>query len=96
MVCRGASNTRLSGACGQVVGTGQFMPPAFLSFHQTMKVILPDQGVRVMEDSPGALLHGIGINPLEVIVSRNGKLVPEQAAIGGDDEIRIIRIAHGG
>ena len=99
MVCRGASNTRLSGACGQVAGTGQFMPPAFLSFHQTMKVILPDQGVRVMEESPGtvgALLHEIGINPLEVIVSRNGKLVPEQAAIGGDDEIRIIRIAHGG
>jgi sulfur carrier protein len=64
-----------------------------------MKVILPDQGVRVMEEGPGTvgeLLHEIGINPLEVIVSRNGKLVPEQAAIGGDDEIRIIRIAHGG
>ena len=99
MVCRGASNTRLSGAFRQVAGTGQFMPPAFLSFHQTMKVILPDQGVRMMEEGPGtvgALLHEIGINPLEVIVSRNGKLVPEQAAIGGDDEIRIIRIAHGG
>jgi sulfur carrier protein len=75
------------------------MPPAFLSSHQIMKVILPDQGIRVMEHSPetvGALLHEIGANPLEVIVSRNGKLVPEEAAIGGDDEIRIIRIAHGG
>ena len=64
-----------------------------------MKVILPDQGVRVIEGGPrtvGALLHEIGANPLEVIVSRNGKLVPEQATIGGDDEIRIIRIAHGG
>ena len=75
------------------------MPPAFQSFHQTMKVILPDQDVRVMEQGPvtvGDLLREMGINPLEVIVSRNGKLVPEQAAIGGDDEIRIIRIAHGG
>ncbi|MEN6396196.1 MAG: MoaD/ThiS family protein [Methanoregula sp.] len=60
---------------------------------------MPDQDTRVMEGSPrtvGALLHDIGQNPLEVIVSRNGKLVPEQAIIGGDDEIRIIRIAHGG
>ncbi|HNX18144.1 MAG TPA: MoaD/ThiS family protein [Methanoregula sp.] len=64
-----------------------------------MKVILPDQTVRVMEKPPGtvgALLHEIGITPLEVIVSRDGKLVPEQATIGKDDEIRIIRIAHGG
>ena len=75
------------------------MPPAFQSFHQTMKVILPDQDVRVIEQGPvtiGELLHEIGINPLEVIVSRNGKLVPEQAIVGGNDEIRIIRIAHGG
>jgi sulfur carrier protein len=64
-----------------------------------MRVILPDQGIRVMEQGPGtvgALLHEIGVNPLEVIVSRNGNLVPEQAVIGGNDEIRIIRIAHGG
>ena len=47
-------------------------------------------------DTVAALLHDLGINPLEVMVARNGTLVPEQAAIGGDDEIRIIRIAHGG
>ncbi len=64
-----------------------------------MKVILPDQGIQVMEHGPGtvaALLHELGINILEVMVARNGTLVPEQAAIGGDDEIRVIRIAHGG
>ena len=64
-----------------------------------MNVILPDQGIRVMECGPGTigtLLQELGINPLEVIVSRNGKLVPEQTVIGGNDEIRIIRIAHGG
>jgi sulfur carrier protein len=64
-----------------------------------MKVILPDQGIFVPEHDPAtvaALLHEIGINPLEVMVARNGTLVPEQAEIGGNDEIRIIRIAHGG
>jgi sulfur carrier protein ThiS len=64
-----------------------------------MKVILPDQGVRVIEQGPGTvgkLLQEMGFKSLEVIVSRNGKLVPEQATVCGDDEIRIIRIAHGG
>ncbi|ABS56634.1 thiamineS protein [Methanoregula boonei 6A8] len=69
------------------------------SFRESMRVLLPDQGIRVIDWGPGtvaALLQELGINPLEVMVARNGALVPEQAAIGGDDEIRIIRIAHGG
>lgn len=37
-----------------------------------------------------------GINPLDVIVSRNGKMIPEDAIVETDDEILIIRIAHGG
>lgn len=64
-----------------------------------MKVILPDNTTRILEECPAsveALLLSLGINPLEVIVSRNGTLVSETAAIGRDDEIRIIRIAHGG
>ncbi len=64
-----------------------------------MYVILPDQGIRVVEHGPGTvggLLLELGINPLEVMVARNGSLVPEQAAISRDDKIRIIRIAHGG
>ena len=64
-----------------------------------MKVILPDQGTRIIETDPGtvaALLQELGISPLEVMVARNGTLVPEQAAISTTDEIRIIRIAHGG
>jgi sulfur carrier protein ThiS len=31
-----------------------------------------------------------------VIVSKNGRLVPEDEIVSGDDEIRIIRVAHGG
>jgi len=44
----------------------------------------------------GALLQDLGINPLEVLVSRNGTLVSEDALVENADEIRIIRIAHGG
>lgn len=38
----------------------------------------------------------LGINPVEVIVSRNGVLVPEDTVVGGDDELRVIRFVHGG
>ncbi len=42
------------------------------------------------------ILSDLGINPLEVIISRNGTLVPEDTIVEADDEIRIIRISHGG
>ena len=64
-----------------------------------MKIILPDQSVRVVEYGPYLiedLLVSLGINPLEVIVSRDGILVPEGTPVSTDDAIRIIRIAHGG
>jgi len=64
-----------------------------------MKIILPDQEMRTLERSPGtveALLRALGFNPLEVIVSRNGTLISETTSLMDDDEIRIIRIAHGG
>ncbi len=64
-----------------------------------MKIIFPDSTTETIEGEPvsvGWILHLRGINPSEVIVSRNGKLVPEDVVAGGDDEIRIIRIAHGG
>ena len=68
-------------------------------FPAVMKIILPDSTTETMVGEPasiGRILDRMGINPSEVIVSRNGKLVPEDAVAGGDDEIRIIRIAHGG
>lgn len=64
-----------------------------------MIVIMPDQTTRTLDTNPGtagALLAALGINPLEVIVVQNNALIPESAAIRDDDEIRIIRIAHGG
>lgn len=64
-----------------------------------MKIILPDKSSR--ESGPGTvsvedLLRDLGFDPVEVIVSRNGVLVTEDALVGNADEIRIIRIAHGG
>jgi len=64
-----------------------------------MKLILSDRDVRIFEHSPAPveqILLEQKINPLEVIVSRNGKLLSEDAVIQTSDEVRIIRIAHGG
>jgi sulfur carrier protein ThiS len=64
-----------------------------------MRLILSDKDIRIFEHSPAPLeqiLLEQGINPLEVIVSRNGKLLPEDTIIQGSDEVCIIRIAHGG
>lgn len=64
-----------------------------------MRLILSDRDVRVFEHSPAPveqILLEQGINPLEVIVSRDGKLLSEDTVILASDEVRIIRIAHGG
>lgn len=64
-----------------------------------MKLILSDKDVRVLEQSPAPVEQVLleqGINPLEVIVSRNGKLISEDTVIETGDEVRVIRIAHGG
>jgi sulfur carrier protein len=64
-----------------------------------MKLILPDRKERVIATRPVPLdqiLLAEGINPLEVIASRNGALITEDTVVGDNDEIRIMRIAHGG
>jgi sulfur carrier protein len=64
-----------------------------------MRLILPDRSIRVISHDPApveTILLGEGINPLDVMVSRNGKLVTEDTVLGADDEIRIVRISHGG
>jgi sulfur carrier protein ThiS len=64
-----------------------------------MKLILPDQKTINIDRVPAPVekvLLELGINPLEVIVVRNGKMISEDTVVQTDDEIRIIRIAHGG
>jgi sulfur carrier protein len=64
-----------------------------------MRLVLSDRDVRIFEHNPAPveqILLEQGINPLEVIVSRNGKMLSEDTIVHPDDEVRIIRIAHGG
>jgi sulfur carrier protein len=64
-----------------------------------MKLILPDQKTIDIDRVPAPVekvLLELGINPLEVIVVRNGKMISEDTVVQADDEIRVIRIAHGG
>jgi sulfur carrier protein len=64
-----------------------------------MNLILPDRSARVIDPAPAtveAILIQEGINPLEVMVVRDGLLISEDTLVSGDDELRIIRISHGG
>jgi sulfur carrier protein ThiS len=64
-----------------------------------MRLHLPDGTTRdVSEDAKtvATLLTDCNINPLEVIVTKNGRLIPEDATVSGNDEIRVFRVAHGG
>ena len=64
-----------------------------------MQIMLPDRSTRQLDCGPlpiEEILHRFGINPVSVIVTRNGRLVPETACAEEGDEIRIIRVAHGG
>jgi sulfur carrier protein ThiS len=64
-----------------------------------MKLIFSDKDIQILEHNPAPLeqiLLEQGVNPLEVIVSRSGKLISEDTIIETGDEVRVIRIAHGG
>ena len=64
-----------------------------------MKIHLQDGTARTFEAGPATVsrvLLSLGVNPVEVIVARNGKVIPEDAILGPDDEVRIIRVSHGG
>ena len=67
--------------------------------HEHMKLILPDRSIRTIDPAPATvetILQREGINPIEVMVSRNGKLITEDTLASGDEELTIIRISHGG
>jgi sulfur carrier protein len=79
--------------------SGMFMKPAHKSTKYPMKLILSEKDVRILDHCPAPadqILLEQGINPLEVILSRNGKLVSEDTIIESGDVVRVIRIAHGG
>ncbi len=64
-----------------------------------MKIAMPDGKIReiaITEASIEEVLKECGINPVEVIVAKNGKIVSEYETTKDDDELKIIRIVHGG
>ncbi len=64
-----------------------------------MRLLLPDGTTREVggdAKTVATLLTECNLNPLEVIVTRNGRLIPEDATVSGDDEIRVFLVAHGG
>jgi len=64
-----------------------------------MKIVLPDgrrKEMAIENTSIEEILKKIGINPVEVIVAKNGKIVSEEETAGFADELRIVRVVHGG
>jgi len=78
---------------------GMFKKPAHEPFNSRMKLIFSRDDERIIEHSRAPveqILLEAGINPLEVIVSRNGSLISDDTIVEPEDEVRITRIAHGG
>ena len=64
-----------------------------------MKIVLPDGSRKEMavEDTTiEDVLKRLGINPVEVIVAKNGKIVSEEETADSGDELKIVMVVHGG
>jgi sulfur carrier protein ThiS len=64
-----------------------------------MMVSLPDGSRKEMAQEGACIeeiLRMLDINPEEVIVAKNGRIVPEDETAGGFDELKIVRFVHGG
>jgi sulfur carrier protein len=63
-----------------------------------MQIALPDGSKREMDDKATimSILERFGINPEEVIVAKNGRIVSEDETADESDELKIVRFVHGG
>ena len=64
-----------------------------------MLIALPDGSRKEIAEKCARIediLKQLGINPVEVIVAKNGKIVSEEETVGSDDELKIVRFVHGG
>ncbi len=64
-----------------------------------MQIILPDKTSWIISNYQvpiREILLELGFAPSGVIVIKNGSVVPDDLIAEDDDEIRIIKIAHGG
>ena len=64
-----------------------------------MQIAMPDGSRKDIDESGSKIvdiLKKLGINPEEVIVAKNGRIVPEEETAGGHDVLKIVRFVHGG
>jgi sulfur carrier protein len=64
-----------------------------------MIIALPDGSRKEIEMDCSRIediLKTLDINPVEVIVAKNGKIVSEEETLAPADELKIVRIVHGG
>jgi sulfur carrier protein len=64
-----------------------------------MKIHLQDGTARSFDGEAARVwevLLALDLNPAGMIVSRDGRVIPEDTVLGRDDEIRVIRVSHGG
>jgi sulfur carrier protein ThiS len=64
-----------------------------------LKIVLPDGSRKEMAVGNTAIedvLKCLGINPVEVIVAKNGRIVSEEETAGAGDELKIVMVVHGG
>ena len=64
-----------------------------------MKINMPDGSKIELAGKNGRIediLNELEINSEEVIVAKNGRIVAEDETAGGSDELKIVRIVHGG
>ena len=64
-----------------------------------MLIALPDGSRKEIagnEERIEDILKQLGINPEEVIVAKNGRIVSEEETACGCDELKIVRFVHGG
>lgn len=64
-----------------------------------MKIKMPDGSIIELAVKNGRIediLEKLEINSEEVIVAKNGRIVAEEETAGDLDELKIVRIVHGG
>ena len=64
-----------------------------------MKIVLDDGTTKELQIEEAVIediLARLEINPVEVIVAKNGKITSEFDFVQSDDQLKIIRIIHGG
>jgi len=64
-----------------------------------LKIILPDgsrKEIALVDTTVEDVLRRLGINPVEVIVAKNGKIVSEEETVDPEDELKIVMVVHGG